>query len=331
MEQRGDWVMNAQQGTVAVTGAYSYTGKYIALELLKAGRRVITLTRNPERPHELKAQIPAFRLDFSQPELLRQALSGVEVLVNTYWVRYNYPGPALEPSSRAKLGRGEGSSFEQAVANTKILLDAAASAGVRRVVHISVSKPDQTQLAYFRGKLETERLVQASGLSYAIIRPTIVFGEEEVLINNITWLLRKMPVFAVPGDGRYQVQPVYVKDVARLAASAAGAKQNTVVDAAGPEIFTFMELLELLKKVAGSRCILVRVPAPLALGLSGILGGLFGDLMLTEEELDALMQGLLAVETEPTGTTRFSQWAEENASLLGKNYVNELKRHHGKA
>ena len=306
--------MNAQQGTVAVTGAYSYTGKYIALELLKAGRRVITLTRNPKRPHALKASIPAFRLDFTQPDELRRALTGVEVLVNTYWVRYNYPG----------------SSFEQAVANTKILLDAAVSAGVRRVVHISVSKPDQTQLPYFRGKLQTEKLVQASGLSYAIIRPTIVFGEEEVLINNITWLLKLMPVFAVPGDGRYQVQPVHVGDVARLAAQAAAANENFVVDAAGPEIFTFLELLELLKSIAASRCLLLRVPAPLALGLSRILGGVFGDLMLTKEELDALMANLLVVGPTATGATHFSDWARDNAGILGKQYVNELKRHHGK-
>jgi NADH dehydrogenase len=306
--------MNAQQGTVAVTGAFSYTGKYIALELLKAGRRVITLTRNPERPHVLKARIPAFRLDFTQPDELRKALSGVEVLVNTYWVRYNYPG----------------SSFEQAVANTKILLDAAVSAGVRRVVHISVSKPDRTQLPYFRGKLQTEELVQASGLSYAIIRPTVVFGEEEVLINNITWLLRKMPVFTVPGDGRYQLQPVHVGDVAKLAAQAAASNQNVVLDAAGPQIFTFIELLELLKSIAGSRCLLVRVPAPLALGLSRILGRVFGDLMLTKEEMDALMENLLVVGPNPTGATRFSDWARDNAGLLGKQYVNELKRHHGK-
>ncbi len=306
--------MNAQQGTVAVTGAFSYTGQYIARQLLNEGKRVITLTRNPEKPHELQGKVPAFRLDFSNPGLLREALSQVDILVNTYWVRYNYPG----------------SSFEQAVANTKILLDAAVSAGVRRIVHISVSKPDQTKLAYFRGKLETERLVQASGLSYAIIRPTIVFGEEEVLINNITWLLRKMPVFAVPGDGRYRLQPVHVGDVARLAVSAAADKQNTIVDAAGPEIFTFVELLERLKKIANSHCLLVHVPARLALGLSSVLGGLFGDLMLTKEELDALLENLLAVETEPTGTTLFSQWAKENASILGKNYVNELRRHHGK-
>jgi NADH dehydrogenase len=263
----------------------------------------------------MQGKVPAFRLDFSNPGLLREALSRAEILVNTYWVRYNYAG----------------SSFEQAVANTKVLVDAAVSAGVRRIVHISVSKPDQTQLAYFRGKLETEKLVQASGLSYAIIRPTIVFGEEEVLINNITWLLRKMPMFAVPGDGRYRLQPVHVGDVARLAARAAAANENMIVDAAGPEIFTFVELLEFLKKIANSRCLLVHVPAPLALGLSRMLGGLFGDLMLTKEELDALLENLLAVETEPTGTTRFSEWAKENAGLLGKNYVNELKRHHGKA
>lgn len=306
--------MNSHLGTIAVTGAFSYTGQYIAREFLKAGRRVVTLTRDPNRPHELQGKVSALRLDFSQPEVLRKALSGVEILVNTYWVRYNYPG----------------SSFEQAVANTKTLLDAAASAGVRRVVHISVSKPDKTQLAYFRGKLETEKLVQASGLSYAIIRPTIVFGEEEVLINNITWLLRHLPVFAIPGDGEYRVQPVYVGDVAALAARAANADKNEVLDAIGPEIFTFVELLDLLKEVSGSRSLLIRMPAALALGLSRILSLLFGDLMLTKEELDALMENLLVVGGEPIGASRFSDWAKENAAILGKNYVNELKRHHGK-
>ncbi len=301
--------------TVLVTGAFSYSGQYIARRFLEQGDRVRTLTRRPDRPHALQGAVAAFSLDFSDPAALVEHLRGVDVFVNTYWIRYNYPG----------------SSFEQAVHNSQILLDCAKQAGVRRVVHISVSKPDlQSHLPYFRGKAQVEEQVKACGLSYAILRPTIVFGREEVLISNITWLLRQLPVFAVPGSGNYRVQPVFVEDLAEAVTEVAGEDKNEIMDVAGPEIFTFRELLQLLKRTVGSRAVLVPVPAGLALVAARLVSWVLGDIMLTRDELTALMEERLVVGEQAFGHTRFSEWGRANAGTLGRVYVNELRRHHGK-
>ncbi|MEX2161329.1 MAG: NAD(P)H-binding protein [Anaerolineales bacterium] len=306
--------MPASPSTIAVTGAFSYTGQYIAREFLKKGHQVTTLTRRPDRQHPLQGQISALPLDFSQPAQLVEYLRGSEVLVNTYWVRYNYPG----------------SSFEQAVENTHILVSSAIQARVRRLVHISVSQPDsQSDLPYFRGKQRVEDLIIASGLSYSILRPTIIFGDEEVLINNITWLLRRFPVFPIPGDGRYRVQPVFVQDLARLVTKAARENSNEVVDVGGPEVFTFRDLLLFLKRNSGSRTLLVSVSPWVALFLSKAVSTLLGDIMLTKDELTALMQERLIAGNPGECNTRFTDWARQNASNLGKHYVNELRRHHG--
>jgi NADH dehydrogenase len=300
--------------TVAVTGAFSYSGQYIARAFLQRGWDVITLTRDPGRPHALLGKVKAFPLDFNNPVEIENNLRGVDTLVNTYWIRFEYPR----------------STFAGAVENSGRLIRAAEQAGVRRFVHLSVSKPEGATEPYFRGKLQVEKLLAASKLSYAILRPTIIFGNEEVLLNNITWLLRHFPIFTIPGNGKYRVQPVAVTDLADLAVRAAEGRQNQMIDTVGPEIYTFNEMLGFLKQVSRSRAILLNLPAGLALLLSRIVSALLGDVTLTREEMTALMDERLVTDSPPNAPTLFSDWARANAHILGKRYVNELKRHHGK-
>ncbi len=301
--------------TVAVTGAFSYSGQYIARRFLETGWDVITLTRDPNRPHPLQGKIAAFPLDFTDPQSLTKNLRGADTLVNTYWVRFEYPG----------------SSFAQAVDNTGVLLRAATAAGVRRVVHISVSRPEiSSDLPYYRGKAAVEELVKQSNLSYSILQPTIIFGKEEVLISNITWLLRHLPVFVIPGNGKYRLQPMYVEDLAELALKAARSNQNEIIDAGGPEVFTYEELVRFLAKLTGNRVFLLHFPPSLALVMAKLLGLMLGDVLLTRYELLGLMQERLYVGLPGAGHTAFSAWAHEHADSLGREYVNELKRHHGK-
>ena len=121
----------------------------------------------------------AFPFHFDEPHRLRDVLRGVTGLINTYWVRFDHPL----------------FTHEQAVANTKVLFSAAREAGVRRIVHVSITNPDRTSdLPYFRGKAELESALQSSGVSYCILRPTVLFGKEDVLVNNIAWALRHLPV-----------------------------------------------------------------------------------------------------------------------------------------
>lgn len=297
-----------------VTGAFGYTGKYITRRLLAMGREVRTLTGHPERGAAFNGDIEVAPLQFDRPAELAESLRGTATLYNTYWVRFP---------------RGE-VTYEKAVENTRILINAAREAGVRRIVHLSITNPSpDSTLGYFRGKAAIERLITGSGLGYAILRPTVIFGVEDVLINNIAWLLRRCPVFAIPGSGDYRLQPVFVVDVAEMAVAAGRETRNMVMDAVGPEIYTFQDLVQLIAGKVGSRARIVHLRPSLALFLSRLVGQAVYDVVLTKEEVEGLMAGLLVSKNEPTGRTRLSEWATRHAHLLGRHYASELKRHFG--
>ena len=297
----------------AVTGAFSYTGRSITRRLLEAGREVRTLTGHPSRPDPFGGKVSVVPYAFDDAAALAAGLRGAEVLYNTYWVRFPYRGVA----------------FDQALRNTRALLQGAEEAGVRRVVHISITNPSRgSALAYFRGKALAEEAVVRSGMSHAIIRPTVIFGEGDVLINNIAWLARRLPLFGVPGTGTYRVRPVFVGDVADLAVDAGGRADNSVTDAVGPETYTFEELVRLVARAVGRRPRLVHLPPTILIGLVKVLGLALGDVLLTVDELRGLMAGLVATEGPPTGATRLSEWLDEHAGDVGRVYASELTRHY---
>lgn len=296
-----------------VTGAFGYSGKYIASKLLDCNQTLFTLTGHPNRPNEFGERIQALPFNFNQPESLANSLQGADTLYNTYWVRFNHGNQT----------------FARAVANTKTLFQAAKSAGVGRIVHVSITNPSITSnLPYFRNKALLEAYLQQLGVPFAIVRPTVVFGKEDILINNIAYLLRRMPVFAVPGTGKYRLQPVYVEDLAEICIETAHARGNICLDAAGPEIFAFEELIELIQKAVGSRARIIHLPPRLALFFSKAFGVLLNDVLLTRDELSGLMDELLVSKDPPTGRTRFSNWIMEHAQSLGATYASELKRHY---
>lgn len=296
-----------------VTGAFGYSGKYITRRLLALGARVRTLTTHPNRPNEFGYQVEVAPLNFENRAALVANLGRADCLFNTYWVRFNH-GSAT---------------FERAVANTRILIETAREAGVRKIVHISITNPSiDSDLPYFRGKAEVEAAIRESGLQYAILRPTVIFGLEDILINNVAWFLRHFPVFAVPGSGEYRLQPIFVEDLANLAVRGSQHETNTVLDAVGPEIFTFRDLVELISAQIKSRARLIHVPPSVALFLSSRLGLVLRDQVLTSEEMKGLMAGLLVSSGAPTGTTRFTDWIARNAEAVGRQYSSELARHY---
>lgn len=296
-----------------VTGAFGYTGKYITRRLLEAGKRVRTLTGHPGRPSPFgdRVEVVAFRFD-DEPALAR-SLEGAAVLYNTYWVRF----------PRGTV------TYDASVENTKKLFQAAARAGVRRVVHVSITNASPgSPLPYFRGKGILEQALRGSGVPHAIIRPTVIFGAEDILINNIAWLLRRFPVFAVPGRGDYRLQPVFVEDVAEMAVAAAGREENEVIDAVGPETFTFEELVRLIRRTVRGRARIVHLEPGLALLLAAAVGRLVGDVVLTRDEVEGLMANLLVSDKPSVGRTRLTRWLEENAGTVGRAYASELRRHY---
>jgi uncharacterized protein YbjT (DUF2867 family) len=295
----------------AVTGASSYTGRYIARELLARGRTVRSLARHHDA-RLFSTEVEWRQLQFSRRSELVDTLTGIDTLYNTYWIRFPR----------------EGQQFDHAVDNTATLIAAAKEAQVQRVVHISVSNADASSpFPYFRGKAATEEIVRQSGMAYAIIRPTLVFGVEDILIHNMAWLLRHAPVYLIPGDGRYRSRPVYVGDVAGIAVDAATGPNALVTDAAGPDVLTYTELVEAIRSAVRSRSRLLHVPPSIALAVAWGMKPLVRDVIVTSEELYGLMHEVVMSDEPPKGTTSFRAWLSEHADGLGRSYASELKRH----
>lgn len=295
-----------------VTGAYSFTGRFIARRLMAQERRIKTLTNHPNREgaEDIKAEVAP--LQFADREALVESLRGGDVLYNTYWVRFRH--------GKARFG--------EAVANTRILAGAARDAGMRKVVHISVSNPSEdSTLDYYAGKARAERAVQESGLPWAIIRPTLVFGAGDILINNIAWLLRRLPVFGIAGRGDYRLQPVAGEDVASIATWAAEQIDNVTVDAAGPDIIYYSEMVESIAIAVGKHPRFLYMTPKNALRAVGLLNRFVRDVMLNEPELEGLMQELLVSHERPRGTLRLDNWLLTHAETLGVKYASELDRH----
>jgi hypothetical protein len=277
------------------------------------GRSVRTLTGHPERPNPFGDQVEAAPFSFHRYSRLVSNLRGAEVLYNTYWVRF----------PRGKV------SYERAVENSNRLFSAAKEAGIQRVVHLSITNPSEdSPFPYFTGKAKVERAIAEAGLSYGIVRPTVVFGLEDVLVNNIAWLLRRFPVFAVPGSGQQRLQPVYVDDVAAISVEVGQESANRVLDAAGPEIFTFEEMVRLIRDAVGSRALLFRTPQRVAFGVSRLVGLLVRDVVVTGEELVGLAADLVISSEPPQGQVRFSDWIQENKTMVGTSWASELGRHY---
>ena len=296
-----------------VTGAFSYSGSHIARRLLDEGRRVRTLTFHPDRTHPLQASVETCLYRFDDPAALANSLEGVGTLYNTFWVRFDH---------------GQ-TSFANAIESSRMLFHAAKRAEVKRVVHVSIANPSiESRLPYFRGKALVEYALAQSGLSYSIVRPTWLFGGEgDVLANNIAWILRHMPAFALPGSGGYRVQPVHVEDLARICLDAAGSTRDVVIDAAGPETMPFGDLVALVRSAVHAHSPIIHLPAPLMAATARALGVFVGDVVLTTDEIRGLMAGLLVSHDAPLGRIAFSDWLDEHRTSVGRSYANELHRH----
>jgi NADH dehydrogenase len=257
--------------------------------------------------------VEALPYQFDDPVALARSLEGVSTLYNTYWVRFD---------------RGS-TTFANAIENSRTLFHAAHRAGVSRIVHLSVTNPSiESPLPYFRGKALVERALAEAGIPYSIVRPTWIFGgARDVLANNIAWILRRIPIFALPGNGRYPVQPVHVDDLARICQQAAHAGSDQIVDAAGPERMRFDELVDMVRRAVGTRAPVLHVPPPVMAAAARALGILLGDVVLTADEITGLTAGLLVSHQPPLGTTAFSKWITGHNQTIGRTYANEVQRH----
>jgi uncharacterized protein YbjT (DUF2867 family) len=296
-----------------VTGAFSFTGKYLTERLLAKGRQVRTLTGHPNNPHPFGDQVTVFPYNFDNFGALVKSLEGASTFYISYWVRFSY----------------KQMTFERAVENTKTLFRAAKEAGVRRVVYISITNPSEdSPLPYFSGKAGLERALKESGLSYAILRPTVLFGPEGILINNIAWLVRRFPLFAIMGAGDYQLQPIFAEDLADLMVQVGGQQKPLLLDAVGPETYRFDDLVRLVARTLHRKVRLVYISPGLMLAISKVMSLFLGDVILTRDEIKGLMANLLISSQPPTGQTRLSEWLAAHANEVGAKYASELRRHY---
>ena len=299
--------------TDLVTGAFSYSGSRIAELLIESGREVRTLTHHPDREHPLRARVQAQPYRFDEPVALKRSLEGISTLYNTYWVRFERSG----------------TTYAKAVANSRALFEAARRAGVARVVHLSIANPSvDSPLPYYRGKALVEQALTAADVPCSIVRPTWIFGgRREVLANNIAWILRRMPIFFVPGDGRYPVQPVHIDDLAHICLGAAHGPSDVIMDAAGPDTMSFEELVRAIRQAVGRRTPILHASRPAMAVLARALGIVLRDVVLTPEEIRGLTCGLLASRQPALGQVSFIEWLKESGPALGRGYASELDRH----
>lgn len=294
-----------------VTGAFGFSGKYITSRLLQKGVQVRTLTQKPSSSSPFNGAVKAFPFNFEHPDQLAATLRGSTVLYNTYWVRFNHSA----------------FSHSEAVDNTLRMFEAAQRAGIKRIIHVSITNPSEdSSCEYFRGKATLERELMKSDVTYAILRPAVIFGKEDILINNIAWFLRRFPVFGVFGDGNYRMQPIYVDDLARLAVEQGERTENVIIDAIGPETFTYRDLVQEIGKSIGANRRIVSISPELGYLAGLLVGKILHDVTITREEIRGLMSDLLYTESSPAGTTKLTEWTKENSNMLGVQYSNELKR-----
>jgi len=303
-----------------VTGAFGLSGRFIAQRLLKRGVVVETLTNTRPQVDATGAdvfggRVKAHPLNFADAAGLARSLEGAAVLYNTYWVRFDH----------------KRFTHEQAVRNTFALFEAAKRAGVRRIVHVSITNPDAaSDLPYFRGKGQIENFLRDLGVAHTILRPAVLFGDNAILLNNIAWMLRRFPMFGIFGDGRYRIEPIHVDDLAALAVEqgtfSERAASSVTMDAKGPESYEYRDLVRTIGKAIGRERKLVSISARTGHAMGRVFGALMGDVVITREEIRGLMAGLLATDSPPNAPTKLSDWLAANAGGLGKTYQNELKR-----
>ena len=294
-----------------VTGATNYTGMYIAQLLLQQGHRVQSITHHhPNWGSPFGDRVPLHPFNFDQPNLLRQTLEGTDTLFNTYWIRANH----------------KDRTDQQYIEQTRVMFQAAREAGVRRIVHISITNPDpESDLPYFQGKGQLEdALRDLEGVSHAILRPTVIYSAEDMPLNIIAWTLRQFPVVLIPGRGKYEIQPVFVEDLAALAVEVMDQEENLEIDAVGPEVFTYAMLIKTIRSKNGARCAVMPMPSSITYLAGKALGKMLDEMVPTRDEIRGLSRGLLVSRSgEPAPCpTRFSEWLDEHSDQLGRSYAN---------
>ena len=243
--------------TVAVAGGTGFVGGEIARELRRRGRRVIVLSSRGEGARgQLPDDIEIRVADIRDPQILREALEGVDELV----ISLAFPGLPVEQPKK-------GYTFDEVDAGgTENLVAAGRDAGVSSVLYISgAGAAHDAERHWFRAKARAEDAVQGSGMRWTVIRPTWVFGPGDVSLNRFLGFARALPFVPMTNFGSQELAPVFVGDVAQLAADALtdDAAAEQIFEMGGPETMNMREILHRAMEVAGTKKLLFPAPAAL--------------------------------------------------------------------
>ncbi len=296
---------------IIVTGALGYSGKIITEKLLKKNYEVKTLTNSSHKTNPFGNKLKIEPFNFNNPNKLIKSISGFDTLINTYWVRFNH----------------KNFNHSDAVSNTKQLFDCAKAAGIKRIIHVSITNPSTTSnLEYFKGKGVLEDYLQNLNVNYSIIRPAVLFGKEDILINNIAWMIRHLPIFGVFGNGSYKLQPIYIDDFADIIINEISNHNNAIINAIGPETFTYKQLVKTIMDIIHVQKRIINVSPTVGYLAGKLISTIKNDVTITKEEIKGLMDNLLFVDEKATGTTRLTDWLKSNEKTIGIKYANELSR-----
>lgn len=304
-----------------VTGSFSFSGKFITNELLKTGERVETFTNHPVTTNPNYSKITIKQYVFNDFNALVENFKGVDTFFNSYWIRFPYGS----------------TSWMDAIRYSKDLFKACKLAGVKKIVHISVTNPKiNSPYAYFKGKAIVEDLLKKSGVPYTILRVAWMFEEGDILTNNIAWILRHMPIFGIFGKGEYKIQPVSLKTLGKVAIENRYLGDKTIninktIDVIGPETLTYKEYVSLINRTIHAKTILFPFPwfaIQIPIFVSKVIGFALHDRLLTKDEIYSLKDNLLLTDSPPIGNVSFKKWLEKNKNNIGLKWANEVKRHY---
>jgi NADH dehydrogenase len=247
----------AEPMTVAVAGGSGFVGGAIAAELHARGHRVIALTRQgPAGRGPLPDSVEVRHADVTREAGLADALAGVDALV----IALAFKNSPIEAPRR-------GETFMAVdAAGTEHLVAAAKAAGVRRLVYLSGAgaAPDAPR-HWFRAKWRAEEAIRGSGIDWTILRPTWIYGPRDVSLNRFIGFARQLQFVPMTNFGGQSLAPVFVDDIARLAADSLvdPAARAAVLEVGGPETLPMRGVIAHALRAAGMRRPIIPAPAPL--------------------------------------------------------------------
>ena len=278
-------------GAILVTGATGFVGTRVVHALRAALLPVRCLVRQRSQAAHLEAWgCELVTGDVTDRDALARAVDGCEAVVHL-----------------VSIIAGKPADFDRVMTvATRDLVAASSKSGVRRLVLMSAiggGEPGSSEVPYYAAKAQMELAVRDSELSYAILRPSFVFGRTGGVLPRFVRIVRYLPATPVPGPGTQRIQPIWVDDLARAVLLALDREESLVVELGGPDVVTWNELWRRIARQLGRRRPLVHIPVPLLRPQAALLE-LLPDPPLTRDQLRMLELGDNVVSDGGAGMSR---------------------------